>query len=97
MNFKIFQVKRELIGTHNRSYSDLIKMGIDVKLKNYNEVYEGRSNLTDRFDLLETLFDEFNLNHPPDFEGRSMSVSDIVQLNSRYYFCDSVGWQQVEL
>lgn len=95
MKFKLFQVKRNLIGTHTHNFSDLKQMGIEVDLKNYNDVYKGESNLTDRFDLLEALFDEFNTDHPKDFRGRSMSVSDIVQLDDRYYFCDSVGWQQV--
>lgn len=29
---------------------------------------------------------------PPDFKGHSLSVSDIVRLDSRLYYCDSVGW-----
>jgi len=95
MNFKIFQVKRNLVGSHTLNFSDLKARGVAVELKNYDQVYAGKSNLTDRFDLLEALFDEFNIDQPEDFKGRCMSVSDIVQLDDRYYFCDSVGWQQV--
>lgn len=95
MNFKIFQVKRSLVGSHTQNYSDLENMNVEVDLNNYNMVYKGVSNLTKKYELLEALFEEFNINHPENFEGRSMSVSDIVQLDSKYYFCDSVGWREV--
>lgn len=40
---------------------------------------------------------KFNLAHPADFIGHSMSVSDIIcypELNE-YYFCDSFGFAKV--
>lgn len=95
MNFKIFQVKRSLVGTHTHNFSDLRQMGIKVELTNYDSLYEGESELTDHFGVLEYLFEIFNLNHPIGFNGRSMSVSDIVQLDDKYYFCDSMSWQEI--
>ena len=38
------------------------------------------------------LFELFNLNHPKDFHGHSLSVSDIVELNGVNYYCDAMGW-----
>lgn len=33
---------------------------------------------------------------PEDFEGRSMSVGDIIETpDKRLWFCDSIGWKEV--
>ena len=42
-----------------------------------------------------------NINHPSDYRGRSLSVSDVVEVYESdavpqgFYFCDSVGFKQV--
>lgn len=46
-------------------------------------------------EVLESLFEIFNLNHPDDYEARSLSVSDIVVLDGTPYYCDSFGWKEV--
>lgn len=42
---------------------------------------------------------KFNINHPEDFTGRSLSVSDIVAVirksGTRYYYCDIFGWEDI--
>lgn len=50
----------------------------------------------------EKLFEIYNINHPADYEGRSMSVSDIVKLSSDespfcrdLWFCDSIGFKKL--
>lgn len=55
-------------------------------------------------DALETLFRLTNVPSKSEAEilkkdgwcGRSMSVSDIVQINDRFYYCDSVGFQEIK-
>ena len=47
--------------------------------------------------VLEELFYIFNMAHPEDYQGRSLSVSDIVKLNDEYYFCQSAGWKKVKV
>ena len=42
----------------------------------------------------------FNLDHPKGYKGRSLSVSDVVEIigadgESTYNFCDTVGFQKV--
>lgn len=51
----------------------------------------------------EKLFEIYNMNRPADYEGRSMSVSDIVMLSSDespfcrdLWFCDSIGFKKLE-
>lgn len=50
---------------------------------------------------LEEVYTMLNSNHPSDYRGRSLSVSDIVEVYEAeavpqgFYFCDSVGFKQV--
>ena len=48
---------------------------------------------------LEDIYRTFNVNHPADFKGHSLSVSDVVVLHQNgqdtAHYCDSVGFQQV--
>jgi len=46
-------------------------------------------------DVLEELFEEFNINHPAGFKSYSMSVGDMVNLDGRLYHCAPVGWTRV--
>lgn len=51
---------------------------------------------------LEDVYKTFNLEHPEGYRGRSLSVSDVVEIieaedvESDFYFCDSVGFKKVE-
>lgn len=66
----------------------------------YDEVWSGEE--PDGCDDLEGIFEVFNLYHPKDFKGHSLSVSDIVQIigsdkgSNGYYFCDSFGWEKLD-
>ena len=45
---------------------------------------------------LEGVYERFNLHHPSDFKGHSMSVSDLVETESGLFFCDAFGFTPVE-
>jgi predicted metal-dependent peptidase len=69
----------------------------------YNKVYQSElpnkpNNVSkDEGDkiILEELFRKFNINHPDDYKGRSLSISDIIKLKDRYYICQRVGWKKI--
>jgi len=53
--------------------------------------------------VLEEIFEEFNMRHPENYAGHSLSTSDVVEfvdLDMRkrvsMYYCDSFGWKKVE-
>ena len=69
----------------------------EVKASNYKEVYSGEIDGDDVYAVLEALFTKFNIYWPEDFHGHSMSVSDIVKIDNKYYYCDSIGWKEVEM
>lgn len=61
----------------------------------YKKVYKDiRENVN-----LESLFVEFNTNHPTDFTGHSMSVSDVIVVKQdnkeKIYYVDSVGFEDI--
>ena len=53
----------------------------------------------DDYEILENLFEKFNVNHPEDYNARSLSVSDVVKIRrkevTRYYYCDNMGWKLI--
>ena len=64
----------------------------------YDRVYDADVDCAN----LEDVFKLFNLNHPADYTGRSLSVSDIVEvvdatcLEPGFYFCNSFGFERVD-
>ena len=63
---------------------------------NYMEVYAAPLTAGT---TLEDIYRTFNVDHPADFKGHSLSVSDVVVLHQNgqdtAHYCDSVGFQQV--
>ena len=55
----------------------------------------------DDYSILAELFVKFNIDRPKDYCGRSLSMSDIVEIvradGSHYYYCDRIGWFPLEL
>ena len=67
-----------------------------VDKDNYELVYSGK---LEEGTSLEDLYTKFNIDHPEDFRGHSMSVSDVVVIKDadgeRAHFVDSVGFTEV--
>lgn len=63
----------------------------------YDRVYDGKLDCNS----LETIFEKFNIDHPADYKGHSLSVSDVVEikesdtLNPGFYFVDSIGFKGI--
>lgn len=81
-----------------------LKNGIeDIKFSNYDKVYENsREYSADNIfsdEILEELFEEFNINIPKDYKGHSLSVSDVIVLEcdgvSKAYYCDTFGFKEI--
>ena len=62
----------------------------------YDVVYTGEVKPDDTLMVLERLFVKFNTNHPADFKGHSLSVSDVVELDGKFYYCDSFGYEEIK-
>lgn len=78
----------------------LQKKGMEPQYGNYELVYTG--TLTQEgsdMEKLENLYRIFNIEHPQDFTGHSLSVSDIVALKQSgvvsYHYVDSIGYKEL--
>lgn len=97
--FSIYQLKQSdvLHGIRFESFDYLQKNGIKCDIHNYALVYSGhmRPNET-----LEGLFHKFNIEHPEDFKGHSLSVSDVIVIKElgkiAAYYVDSFGFKQLD-
>ena len=66
------------------------------KLSDYKKVWEGETE--DTGTELDDLFQKFNIGKRPEgYTGHSLSVSDVVKMDGKYYYCDSYGWEQIAL
>ncbi len=70
-----------------------IKGTKEVNAAAYDRVYDGKMDCIS----LENIYQKFNVDHPADYKGRSLSVSDVVEiresdtLNPGFYFVDISG------
>ena len=96
--FGIYQLKdgKEMKDYRFTSFSELQKMELEVKRENYELIYTSKyeDGMT-----LDWIYEKFNINHPKDFYGHSLSVSDIIvfQRDSVVccYYVDSIGFKKV--
>ncbi|WP_313527654.1 YodL domain-containing protein [Anaerotignum sp.] len=71
-----------------------------VERGNYNFVYtEPFTKYASQRDQLEEIWERFNNDHPADFKGHSLSVSDIVAIKQNdvvtYHYCDSYDFKEL--
>ncbi len=100
--FAIYQLKD---GSELRDYRfeglDWIKSkGLTVEHENYNFIYtEPFTQSATTQDRLAEIWDRFNNDHPADFKGHSLSVSDIVAIKQdgvvTYHYCDSFDFVEL--
>ena len=76
---------------------NLLNQHSKFDISQYKKVYEGEiQEEKNLLCTLESIFEKFNLLHPSDFHGHSLSVSDVVALDGVNYYCDSYGWVKTE-
>jgi hypothetical protein len=72
------------------------EQGRTVDMQNYDKVYSGALRPGEN---LESIYTRFNIDHPQDFTGHSLSVSDVVVLHQNgqdtAHYCDSFGFAEV--
>ena len=96
--FTIYQLKRgdETRDLRFEPYDRLQATGHVVDPANYDRIYS--APLTPDM-TLERIYERFNIDHPADFKGHSLSVSDVVVLHQNgqdaAHYVDSIGYQAV--
>ena len=95
MKIKVFQVNPEL-DCHNtlfRSYDCAMKSAGRIDPSIYKTIFNGNVDAQD----LEDVFAVLNFSQPVGYNGHSLSVSDIVEIEgSGCFYCDSFGFQELK-
>lgn len=96
--YGIYQLREDRDGTDYRfmGMAYLQEQGITVDGADYQFVY---GDELQEGDTLEALYTKFNTDHPADYTGHSLSVSDVVVLKKdkelTAYYVDSFGYQEL--
>ena len=101
MKINIYQIN------HDRDDKRLMFFGLDevqkltgskmVKAEIYDKIFSGDVDCPS----LEGVFHKFNYDHPAGYTGRSLSVSDVVEIvesnntEKGFYYCDSFGFKKI--
>ena len=98
-NFSIYQVPPGPEGRdfRYRSYEELQADGLSVDRKNYQLIY---SAPLDKDIKLDEIYRRFNMEHPADYKGHSLSMGDIVVFRqdgkqTAYYVDEGADYRQV--
>lgn len=70
--------------------------GGKINAEYYRKTFDGDVGT----DSLKDIFTMFNIAHPEGYTGRSMSVSDVIEIirakdSSIFYFCDNIGFVRI--
>ena len=69
----------------------------EVNAAIYDRVYDGKLDCQS----LDAIYEKFNIDHPNDYTGRSLSVSDVVEIKESdaidpgFYFVDSIDFRAI--
>lgn len=96
--YSIYQLKRD---EDMRDYSfasmdELNRRGLTINPDNYEKVYEAPKTAED---TLDSIYYRFNMEHPADFRGHSLSVSDVIVFHENgvdtAHYVDSYGFTAI--
>ena len=96
--YEIYQINPEgkAAGQMFLGYDYLEEHGLSARPEDYRQVYRGE--LTESM-TLEGLYEKFNLYHPDDFKGHSLSVGDVILMGregkKQAFFVDTIGFKEL--
>lgn len=99
MRIKIFQINmdKDKERVKFRAFNEIEKVNPEI----YKTVFYGDVEAEN----LSEIYEMFNDNRPPTFQGHSLSMSDVVKIcdkedtlmeNDACYYCDTVGFRRIE-
>lgn len=101
MNICIYQINLDRdvnrVAFDGMEYLERFHGSTEIDSSIYDKVYDGEVDCQS----LEGIFGMFNTALPADYHGRSLSVSDVVEIveaenvKPGFYFCDSIGFKEV--
>lgn len=100
MKYEIYQTKDNLPKENDNTFLSIDtceRLNITVRKENYIKVYEDSIYMTGTdTERLERIYAKHNLDNRPDADKmRSVSVSDIIKLDEKYYYVDAIGFREI--
>lgn len=100
-HYSVLQVNEETANARYimfSSYELVKKMGITLTLDMYKKVYEGDiEEAENTAETLDAIFVKLNVGRKPeDYKGHSLSVSDIIVMDGKYYYVNGIGYVEVK-
>ena len=95
MRIKIYQINfdrdKNKVKFHDLKNTERLQGKADIDPSIYDEVFNGEVDSSN----LEEIFRQFNTEGHPLHRGHSLSVSDVIVIDDRAYFCQPVGFQEI--
>lgn len=96
-HYGIYQLKKSEERTYQfMGMREASSFGFEIHGEDYELIYSDRLGMEE---TLNSLYEKFNINHPQDFTGHSLSVSDVVVMRkngeSKAYYVDSLGFTEL--
>ena len=96
-HYGIYQLKKSEERTYQfMGMREASSFGFEIHGEDYELIYSDRLGMED---TLNSLYEKFNINHPQDFTGHSLSVSDVVVMRkngeSKAYYVDFFGFTEL--
>lgn len=91
MKIKIYQINSER-DTARAKFMGLGQLKDNVDPGSYDEVFSGDVDCKN----LKDVFARFNTECHPLYRGHSISVSDVVLTEDGAYFCDTIGFKEID-
>ena len=99
VTYEILQIKEGSNGEAYRFFkmSHVQAGGLQVKAEDYESMYKEELKPGE---TLDTIYERFNIHRPKDFTGHSLSVSDVIVLESesekKAFYVDSFGFSELK-
>lgn len=105
--FRSYEEAEETISGYTQTYNGLTKEWGEkepiygVRIEDYKKVYEydewfDSDAMSWGMSFLDTIYCKFNECPPNDFEGHSLSVSDLIRVNEEsWYYVDYIGFKYI--
>ena len=106
--FGIYQIRDGIEDVRDYRFASMMELeekGLPIDRANYALAYtapfpERIEFLSDRDPVLNRIYENFNINHPADYLGRSVSNSDVIVLKYNgdisAHYADSVGFKELD-
>ena len=91
--FRIYQLDEDNEKAMALLFKSYEEVETEFSLDLYKVVYEGEVEEQAEPD---DIYCKFQSPEFDDYKGHSLSMSDIVYMDEKYYYCDDFGWKELD-